>query len=389
MADPAGPGGTGATAARAAGEAAAPPATDDPAGAPLLRACRRLPAPHTPVWFMRQAGRSLPEYRALRGSGSISEAIRDPALAAEITLQPVRRHGVDAAILFSDIVTPLDAIGFGVDVVPGVGPVVEEPFRTAADLDRLRPPDPADLAHVVETVSIVVAELGATPLIGFAGAPFTLASYLVEGRPSRTHALTKALMLGEPELWGRLLERLAAIAVATLRAQVGAGAAAVQLFDSWVGALSPSDYERRVMSASRTVLEGVAGLGVPRIHFGVATAELLTLMRDAGADVVGVDWRTPLDAARTRLGSATAVQGNLDPASCLAPWDVLADRARDVLARGGGAGHVFNLGHGVLPETDPGVLTALVDLVHEETAGAAGPPDAEPIPGDGRDGGVG
>ncbi|MCC6338629.1 MAG: uroporphyrinogen decarboxylase [Acidimicrobiia bacterium] len=340
--------------------------------APFLRACRRLPTRHTPVWFMRQAGRSLPEYRAARGSGSISEAIRDPDLAAEITLQPVRRHGVDAAILFSDIVTPLDAVGFGVEVVPGVGPVVAEPVRSAADLDRLRPLEPpVDMPHVTETVARVVAELGDTPLIGFAGAPFTLASYLVEGRPSRTYARTKALMLGDPGLWGRLLERLASIAAASLRAQVGAGATAVQLFDSWAGALSPDDYERHVLPASRSVLEAVADLGVPRIHFGVGTAELLPLMRDAGADVVGVDWRTPLDAARARLGPGTAVQGNLDPASCLAPFDVVAERARDVLRRGGGTGHVFNLGHGVLPETDPGVLTALVDLVHEET-GATG-----------------
>lgn len=319
---------------------------------------------------MRQAGRSLPEYRELRGTGSITEAVRDPALAAEITLQPVRRHGVDAAILFSDIVTPLEAVGFGVEVVPGVGPVVDEPFRRAADLDRLRPLDaPVDLAHVIETVSLAVAELGDTPLIGFAGGPFTLASYLIEGGPSRTHARTKALMLGDRALWGRLSDRLARIALSSLRAQVAAGASAVQLFDSWAGALSPADYERHVLPASRVVLEGVADLRVPRIHFGVGTAELLPLMRDAGADVVGVDWRTPLDAARARLGPDTAVQGNLDPASCLAPWDVVADRARDVLRRGGGTGHIFNLGHGVLPETDPGVLTALVDLVHEETGG--------------------
>ncbi len=351
------------------------PVTADPSGgpeAPLLAACRGRRGAHTPVWFMRQAGRSLPEYRALRGSGSIAEAIRDPATAAEITLQPVRRHGVDAAILFSDIVTPLDAIGFGVEVVPGVGPVIAEPFRGPGDLDRLRVPEPSvDMPYVVETVRLATAELGDTPLIGFAGAPFTLASYLVEGRPSRTFERTKSLMLAEPALWARLLGRLAAVAVASLRAQVEAGAAAVQLFDSWVGALAPADYERYVLPASRSVLQGVADLGVPRIHFGVGTAELLKLMRDAGADVVGVDWRTPLDAARSRLGRTTAVQGNLDPASCAAPWDVVAERAHDVLARGGGAGHVFNLGHGVLPDTDPGVLTALVDLVHESTSGVA------------------
>ncbi|MFP5255487.1 MAG: uroporphyrinogen decarboxylase [Acidimicrobiia bacterium] len=346
------------------------PSIDDPLASapPLLRAARGLPVDRVPVWFMRQAGRSLPEYRAVRGEGSILDAIHDPELSAEITLQPVRRYGVDAAILYSDIVVPAHAVGFGVDVTPGVGPVVTEPFRSAADLDRLRPYEPSvDAPYVGETVRLVVQELGdATPLIGFAGAPFTVASYLVEGRPSRTYGKTKALMHGEPDLWRELLDRLADMAIASLLDQIGHGARAIQLFDSWAGALPPDVYEELVLPASAKVFEAVAGTGVPRIHFGVGTGELLPLMGAAGADVVGVDWRVPLDVARTRL-PGKAVQGNLDPAVCLAPWEVVAERTRDVLARNGGRpGHIFNLGHGVLPELDPGVLKAVVDLVHEE-----------------------
>jgi len=339
----------------------------DLADAPLLRAARGLPASRVPVWFMRQAGRSLPEYRALRGEGSILDAIHDPGLSAEITLQPVRRYGVDAAILYSDIVVPAHAIGFGVDVAPGIGPVVTKPFRSAADLARLRPYEPdVDAPYVSEAVRLAVAELGATPLIGFAGAPFTVASYLIEGRPSRTYGLTKSMMHGEPGLWRELLDRLADMAIASLLAQVGAGASAIQLFDSWVGALPPDVYEELVMPASAKVLTALEATGVPRIHFGVGTGELLTLMGAAGADVVGIDWRVPLDMARDRL-PGKAVQGNLDPAVCLAPWDVVADRARDVLRRNAGRpGHIFNLGHGVLPELDPGILAQVVDLVHEE-----------------------
>src|SRR5579862_577758 len=280
---------------------------------PFLAACRREAVPYVPVWFMRQAGRSLPEYRAARGSGSILEAFRDPALAAELTLQPVRRYGVDAAILFSDIVVPVAACGFGVDVVPGRRPVVEKPFRHGDDLSRLRPLDAAeDLAYVTDTVRLVVAELGDVPLIGFAGGPFTVASYLIEGGASRDYARTKALMHGDPGLWAALLEALADMALVFLRAQVDAGARAVQLFDSWAGALSPDDYARFVLPASTRVLSGLAGMGVPRIHFGVGTSQLLELMAGAGAEVVGVDWRVPLDAARRRLGPTTAVQGNLD-----------------------------------------------------------------------------
>ncbi|MGH9235035.1 MAG: uroporphyrinogen decarboxylase [Acidimicrobiales bacterium] len=333
---------------------------------PFLSACRNEPVSRVPVWFMRQAGRSLPEYRAVRSTGSILQAVQDADLATEISLQPVRRYGVDAAILYSDIVVPVAALGFGVEIRAGVGPVVERPFRDEADLDRLRPLDPeADCPYVQRTVRNLVGELGDVPLIGFAGAPFTVASYLVEGGPSRTHGVTKALMLGRPELWSRLLDRLAGIAIAALRAQVQAGASAVQLFDSWAGTLSPAMYQRHVMPASAKVLAGVADLGVPTIHFGVTTGELLPLMAKAGASVVGVDWRVPLDAARARLGPGVAVQGNLDPAVCLAPWPVVEASAREVLAANGGrAGHIFNLGHGVLPETDPAVLERLVDVVH-------------------------
>jgi len=326
----------------------------------FLAACRRQPVPFTPVWFMRQAGRSLPEYQARRGPGSILDAVRRPDLAAELTLQPVHRYGVDAAILFSDIVVPV--VDFGVDVAPGTGPVVEKPFRELADLDRLRVvPSPC----TEQTVRILTREL-TVPLIGFAGGPFTLASYLVEGGPSKSFELAKTLMWSEPELWAALVDRLADIAIASLAGQVQAGAAALQIFESWAGALSAAAYRRHVLPALRRILDGTAGLGVPRIVFGVCTGELLGLFSQAGADVVGVDWRVPLDVARTRAGPATALQGNLDPAACLAPWDELADQARAVLAAAGPVGHVFNLGHGVLPATDPVQLERLVDLVHSE-----------------------
>ena len=336
---------------------------------PFLAACRGEPHERVPVWFMRQAGRALPEYRAIRGEGTILDAIRQPKLATEITLQPVRRYGVDAAILYSDIVVPVAAIGFGVDIAPGTGPVVAEPFRSARDLDRLRPLDPErDTPYVLDTVAALVEELpDEVPLIGFAGAPFTVASYLIEGGPSRTYAKTKALMHGDPELWNSLLDRLADLASASLRSQIDAGVRAVQLFDSWAGALNPSQYERFVLPASRKVFSSIADCGVPRIHFGVNTGELLPLLRAAGADVVGVDWRTPLSVARQRVGDGVALQGNLDPAICLAPWDVVATEVRAVLAANDGhPAHVFNLGHGVLPETDPTVLERVVDLVHAE-----------------------
>jgi uroporphyrinogen decarboxylase len=349
----------------------------DGAGAPdLVRACLAQPVVRTPVWFMRQAGRSLPEYRAARGEGSILSAIEDAPLAAELTLQPVRRYGVDAAILFSDIVVPLHAIGFGVEVQAGRGPVVAQPFATAADLARVRAFSPEDDApYVAEAARRVAAELDGSgvALIGFAGAPFTVASYMVEGGPSRTFAKVKALMHGAPDLWAELSERLAAMAVASLRSQIEAGAQAVQLFDSWAGSLSPAEYARFALPAVQSVLQGVADLGAPTILFGVGTGELLGLMGASGADVVGVDWRVPLDEARRRVGASVAVQGNLDPALCLAPWEVVEEATMDVLRRAARMpkGHVFNLGHGVLPETDPAVLAAVVDFVHETTTNRA------------------
>jgi uroporphyrinogen decarboxylase len=318
--------------------------------------------PYTPVWFMRQAGRSLPEYREVRAGMAMLEAIRRPELVCELTLQPVRRHRVDAAILFSDIVVPVAAAGVDVDISPGTGPVVATPIRTAQDVTRLGRLTPPDVSYVDEAVRLLVPELDGTPLIGFAGAPFTLASYLVEGGPSRTHARTKALMYGAPDVWHALCRRLAEITLEFLRVQISAGVSAVQLFDSWVGALSEADYRRYVMPHSALVLRGLSG--VPRIHFGVGTGQLLTAMAEAGADVVGVDWRTPLDAAASAVGGR-AVQGNLDPCVLLAPWEVVETEVRRVLAEGHAApGHVFNLGHGVLPETDPDVLTRVVELVH-------------------------
>ena len=318
---------------------------------------------------MRQAGRSLPQYREIRARAAMFDIVRDPELAAEVTLQPVRRLGVDAAILFSDIVVPVEAIGVGVELREGIGPVLHQPFRDTSDLARLRPLEPeSDIPYVLDTVRLLTKELD-VPLIGFAGAPFTVASYLVEGGPSKTHARTKTLMRTDPATWARLLDALADIALASLRAQVQAGAEAIQLFDSWAGALAPDDYRRSVLPASRRVFDGLADLGVPRIHFGVGTGELLKLLAEAGADMVGVDWRVPLDHARARLGGAVAVQGNLDPTVCLAPWPVVEERVDDVLARNAGQpGHVFNLGHGVLPETDPDTLRRVVDHVHEVTS---------------------
>lgn len=335
---------------------------------PFVRACRGLPHDRVPVWFMRQAGRALAEYRAIREQHTFEEVVHTPELAAEVTLQPVRRYGVDAAILFSDIVTPVQALGMGVTIKPGVGPVVEHPIRTPADLDRLRPLDPeADLGFVLDTVSILVEELP-VPLIGFAGAPFTVASYLIEGGPSKSYSRTKALMYGDEPTWHRLLERLADITIGSLSAQVHRGASAVQLFDSWAGALHPDDYARFVLPHSRRILETVGDLGVPRIHFGVGTGELLGAMAAGGAaDVVGVDWRVPLADGRRRIPTGTGMQGNLEPAVCLGPWNGVEARVRDVLAAADGAvDHVFNLGHGVLPATDPSVLERVVDLVHRE-----------------------
>lgn len=331
----------------------------------LVRAAQRRPVTRTPVWFMRQAGRSLPEYREIRATVPMLESCQTPDLVTQITLQPVRRHGVDAAILFSDIVVPLVAAGVEVDIVAGVGPVVEHPVRTYDDVAAIAELTPDRVDYVTTAVTQLVRELGLTPLIGFAGAPFTLASYLVEGGPSRTHARTKALMHAEPELWHTLCAKLARVSATFLQVQVDAGASAVQLFDSWAGALSRADYVRYVQEHSRTALAAVAGR-VPRIHFGVGTGELLPDMGAAGAEVVGVDFRVDLADASARIGDAYAVQGNLDPALVLARWPVIESEVRRIVAAGRTApGHIFNLGHGVLPESDPGVLTAIVDLVHE------------------------
>lgn len=333
---------------------------------PFLLACRREAVPHIPVWFMRQAGRSLPEYRELREGVAMLESCTRPEMVVEITMQPVRRYGVDAAIFYSDIVVPLKAIGVDLDIVPGVGPVVAEPIREVADLDQLRDIDPDDVDYVTASVKGLVEELSGTPLIGFAGAPFTLASYLIEGGPSKDHRLTKAMMYGEPELWNGLLDRLARIAAGFLRVQVEAGASAVQLFDSWAGTLSQTDYDTYVKPHSQKVLSEVADLGVPRIHFGVGTGELLGTMGDAGADVVGVDWRVPLDEATKRVGPDRALQGNLDSSLVFAPNEVMTARAAEVIEAGRKApGHIFNLGHGVLPSTDPDALARLVDFVHD------------------------
>jgi uroporphyrinogen decarboxylase len=334
----------------------------------FLRACRGEPVPVTPVWFMRQAGRSLPEYRRVREGIPMLESCRRPELVCEITMQPVRRHGVDAAILFSDIVVPLAAAGIDLEIRPGVGPVVASPVRDAAAVAATPMLVPDAVGFVADAVKLLLGELGGTPLIGFAGAPFTLASYLVEGGPSRTHARTKALMYGAPDVWHALCAKLAEITSTFLRVQVGAGVAAVQLFDSWAGALSEADYRRYVLPHSSTVLAAVDD--VPRIHFGVGTGELLDAMSGAGADVVGVDWRTPLSVAAGRA-PGRALQGNLDPCVLFAPDEVIEAEVRRVLDEGAAApGHVFNLGHGVLPETDPGKLTRVVELVHELSAGS-------------------
>ena len=334
-------------------------------GAPFLTAAHGGRPSRVPVWFMRQAGRSLPEYRSLRQGTGMLEACLTPDLACEITLQPVRRYGVDAAILFSDIVVPLRAAGVGVDIVAGTGPVIEHPVRDAAAVAALPVLEPEAVAPVAETVRMLVAELGRTPLIGFAGAPFTLASYLVEGGPSRNHERTKALMHADPGTWHALLDRLADLTLTFLRAQLDAGVDAVQLFDSWAGALSARDYRALVMPHSAKVLDGLADAGVPRIHFGVGTGELLGAMGEAGADVVGVDWRIPLDEAARRVGPGRALQGNLDPAVLFAGPEVVEREVRRIVAEGRAAdGHVMNLGHGVLPDTDPDALARVVDLVH-------------------------
>ena len=347
--------------------------TASPAPAPrpdarFLRAVRGASVDATPVWFMRQAGRALPEYRRIRERATLLEITRDPALCAEVTLQPVRRLGVDAAILFADITTPFAGLGVAFDIKEGVGPVIEHPVRTAEDVAALRPFEPeAAVAPLLEAIRLIRAE-SPVPLIGFAGAPFTLACYLVEGGPSRDFQRTKRLMHAQPETWARLLDILVDATIGYLRAQVEAGAEAVQGFDSWVGGLSPLDYERRLWPAMRRLFDGIRELGVPSIHFGVGTAGILELQASAGGDVIGLDWRISLSEGRRKVGDR-AVQGNLDPVLLLGPWDSVEESARWILAQNDRQpGHVFNLGHGVLPGTDPDHLKRLVDLVHSSGA---------------------
>src|SRR3954469_16623872 len=341
---------------------------------PYLAAATGRKPSRVPVWFMRQAGRSLPEYRALRAKNTMMQACFDAELITEITLQPIRRHGVDAAILFSDIVVPLRASGIELDIVPDVGPVIEHPVRSGADVKAIKPLEPQQVTPVAQAVAQLVTELDDVALIGFAGAPFTLASYLVEGGPSRHHERTKAMMRGEPDTWHALMTALTDITIGFLRTQLDAGVDAIQLFDSWAGTLSLADYREYVLPHSARVFAELAECGVPMTHFGVGTAELLGAMSEAvrpgSARVVGVDWRTSLSDAAGRVQPGTALQGNLDPVVVLAGWPVVERAARVIVDDGrravdaGAAGHVFNLGHGVLPETDPGVLTDLVALVH-------------------------
>ncbi|MFT4287748.1 uroporphyrinogen decarboxylase [Nocardioides sp.] len=328
----------------------------------FLKAARGERPDHTPVWFMRQAGRSLPEYLKVREGVAMLDSCLDADLVTEITLQPVRRYGVDAAIFFSDIVLPLKAVGVDLDIKPGVGPVVARPVRSLADVAAIPDLTPDAIPMITRGVRQIVAELDSTPLIGFAGAPFTVASYLVEGGPSKDYAQTKALMYGAPDVWHALLTKIAGISATFLQVQVEAGASAVQLFDSWAGAVDPADYERFVLPYSRSVLDRVAG--VPKIHFGVNSAMLLPLMASAGADVVGIDWRTPLDYGIDAVGPAVAVQGNLDPALVFAPTEVMLERAGRIIETGRRArGHIFNLGHGVIPSTDPDQLKRLTEFV--------------------------
>ena len=346
---------------------AGPPPADpgaDPRSDRYLRAARRLPVDVTPVWFMRQAGRSLPEFRAIRQRASLVEITRDPALCAEVTLQPVRRLGVDAAILFADITTPFSGLGVEFEIKAGVGPVIERPLASAVDIERLRPFEPADaVAPLLEAIGLIRAA-SPVPLIGFAGAPFTLACYLIDGGPTREFPKTRQFIHAEPAAWNALMAKLVDATVTYLSAQVAAGVQAVQVFDSWVGGLGPFDYRRSVMPWMRRLWEGIGRLGVPSTHFGVGTAGLLRLQAEAGGDVIGLDWRIALDEGRALVGDR-AVQGNLDPALLLGPWHVVEETARWVLDLAAGKpGHVFNLGHGVLPETDADTLLRLVDLVH-------------------------
>ncbi len=341
----------------------------------FLKACWRQPTDRTPVWFMRQAGRYLPEYRQLRERYKMLELCRHPELAAEVTLLPLRRFPLDAAIIFADLMTPLEAVGVAFDLQEGVGPVIADPLRSPADVERLRIPDAEEeiAPATLQAIRLVKQELNSTPLIGFSGAPFTLASYLLEGRGTRDFVITKQFMFSEPSAWHRLMEKLTALVIRFLRAQVRAGADAVQIFDSWVGCLSPTDYREFVLPHMKRLFAETADLGVPRIHFGTGTATLLPLMREAGGEVMGLDWRVPLDEAWRSLNYEVAVQGNLDPAVLLAPFPIVRKRALDILKRAQRRpGHIFNLGHGILPQTDPENVARLVDLVHEVTSVESG-----------------
>jgi uroporphyrinogen decarboxylase len=329
----------------------------------LVRAARLEPVERTPVWFMRQAGRSLPEYRAIREQHSFWEVAHTPELCAEVTLQPVRRHGVDAAVMFADIMTPVLGMGLDVDLVEGVGPVIAEPVRTLADVERLQVPEPGEaFAPLLEAIRIVRTELEpGQAVVGFCGGPFTVAGYLVEGKPSREFATVKALMYSEPGVWNALMAKLADCFGSYLAAQAAAGADVVQLFDSWVGALSPADYEEFVAPWSAQIL---AAVDVPAIHFGTGASTLLPALAAAGGDVIGLDWRIPLDEGWEAVGHDRGVQGNLDPAVLLGPWERVEAAATDILARAAGRpGHIFNLGHGVLPRTDPEQISRLARLV--------------------------
>jgi uroporphyrinogen decarboxylase len=333
----------------------------------FLKACRREPVDCTPVWFMRQAGRYMAEYRALRQRYSLLTMCKTPELAAEVTLQPIQRLAVDAAIIFTDILIPLEPMGVKLVFAPNEGPVIENPIRTIADVDALRRIDPeAELAFTLESIRLVCRELnGGVPLIGFGGAPFTLASYLVEGGGSRHYIQTKRLMYHHPDAWHTLLDKLAGVVTAFLRAQIKAGARAVQLFDSWVGCLTPDDYRTYVLAHTRQVIEGVRDTGVPVVHFATGAATLLEAMREAGGDVIGVDWRMPLDDAWQRLGDGVGIQGNLDPIALLAPMSELSRRVDDILRQAGNRpGHIFNLGHGILPETPVEHVQAVAEMVH-------------------------
>ena len=335
---------------------------------PFMRAARALPVDRTPVWFMRQAGRVLPEYRAVRDVLSLLEIGRRPDVCTEVTLQPVRRWGVDAAILFADIMHPLIGAGVELDIVDGVGPVILNPIASMADVERLHPLVPElDLPYVLETIKLLHADLGErTPLIGFSGAPFTLAAYLIEGKSSRDFARTKTMMYRAPAVWHGLMQRLTAMVIAYLSSQRAAGVDAIQLFDTWAGCLSPSDYRGYVRPYTQRIFRELSPLGVPLIHFGVNTAALLPMMARDGADVISVDWRIDLDVAWTAVGRGLAIQGNLDPAVLLGPSSIIDRAVNEILDRAGGRpGHIFNLGHGLLPQTPLGSVDRVIDCVRD------------------------